>query len=152
MLIPDNYEIMPEWVEQYLSGRLVLHSRVKRNLKTSVYEDVHLVYEALLLLAVSYRNMRLGEPESREMWEFGLIRLGLDCDRSISKVRAGQEGDDYYVKYPLGQDQNRFLEFHLRKGTTRDARYCLRIYFFWDEDEKQVVVGWLPSHLDTRST
>jgi hypothetical protein len=27
---------------------------------------------------------------------------------------------------------------------------ALRIYFSWDDDAQQVVVGWLPSHLRNR--
>jgi hypothetical protein len=46
----------------------------------------------------------------------------------------------------------RFLEYHLRKGVAKDERFCLAIYFLWDEQEKKVVVGWLPSHLDNRMT
>ena len=41
---------------------------------------------------------------------------------------------------------------HIRKGRDHDARHCLAIYFFWDEETRQVVVGWLPSHLDNRLT
>ncbi|MDR3198659.1 MAG: hypothetical protein LBU34_12400, partial [Planctomycetaceae bacterium] len=67
--IPDHFNDMPDWVEQYLSGRLILHSRAKRGLKTAGYKDVHLVYESLLLLATSYRNMRLNKPEAKEEWE-----------------------------------------------------------------------------------
>jgi hypothetical protein len=150
--IPDHFNDMPDWVEQYLSGRLILLSRAKRGIKTARYEDVPLVYESLLLLANSYRNMKLGESGAKEEWEMGLARLGLDFDRSISKERVGQEGEDYFVRYPPDKETTRILEFHLRKGTTRDERYCLRIYFFWDEENQLVVVGWLPSHLDTRGT
>jgi hypothetical protein len=39
------------------------------------------------------------------------------------------------------------LDVHLKKGTSRESRHCLRIYFFWDEDSDQVVVGHLPDHL-----
>ncbi len=40
----------------------------------------------------------------------------------------------------------------LKKGISREARYCFRLYFCYDEETQQVVVGWLPSHLDTRAT
>ncbi len=49
-------------------------------------------------------------------------------------------------------DKKKLLEHHLCKGSDRDERFCLRIYFFWDEKLKRVVIGWLPGHLDTRST
>jgi len=48
--------------------------------------------------------------------------------------------------------KTKLLNLHLRKGTTKDDRYCLAIYFFWDDEKRRVVVGWLPSHLDNRLT
>jgi len=77
---------------------------------------------------------------------------GLECGGSISETNAGEEGDSYYVKYPLGTMKTKLLNLHLRKGTTKDDRYCLAIYFFWDDEKRRVVVGWLPSHLDNRLT
>jgi len=44
------------------------------------------------------------------------------------------------------------LECHLKKESDREQRFCLRVYFFWDSDSKKVLIGWLPSHLDTRGT
>jgi hypothetical protein len=42
---------------------------------------------------------------------------------------------------------------HLKNGgNTRDPMRCLRIYFFWDDDEQQVVVGSLPAHLENHMT
>jgi hypothetical protein len=42
---------------------------------------------------------------------------------------------------------------HLKPGrNTRDPTRCLRIYFFWDDEEEQAVVGWLPGHLESRLT
>jgi hypothetical protein len=81
-----------------------------------------------------------------------LKALTLGNGQSITKEGAGKEGDTYFVNYPIGTSQTRFLDMHLKKGATMDDRYSLRIYFFWDEQEQQVVVGWLPSHLETRVT
>ena len=85
-------------------------------------------------------------------WEKKLGELDLKCDGAITRERAGEEGDTYFVKYPIGTSTNRFLELHLRKVKTKDDKVCLAIYFFWDEDKRRVVVGWLPSHLDNRMT
>lgn len=150
--IPDNYFVMSDWVKKHLKGRLIFHSRAVQSSKTGVYEDIGLVYESLLLLAKAYRDMRLGQKDAKEEWDRELRRLGLECSGSISKSRAGQEGDTYFVQYPPGATQWKFLELHLKKGSTKDDRFCLRIYFFWDDDTQQVVVGWLPSHLETRAT
>lgn len=150
--IPQTYDDMPDWVEEHLTGRLMLHPRALHGIKKAAYEDVTCVYNALLLLADSYRTMRRGDANAKVAWEAGLGELGMKCDRSISRERAGERGDTYFLRYPLGSNQREFLEWHLTKGSTKDDRMCLRIYFIWDSDSSQVVVGWLPSHLDTRAT
>lgn len=150
--IPDNYLVMSDWVKKHLRGRLVFHSRAAQSSKEGAYDDIDLVYRSLLLLATAYRDMRLGKNGAKEKWDEELARLGLECSRSITKSRAGQEGDSYFVQYPPGATQWKFLELHLKKGTSKDARFCLRIYFFWDEESQLVVVGWLPNHLDTKAT
>jgi hypothetical protein len=152
ILIPDNYDDLPEWAAQHLTGRLVLHSRALRGLKDAIYEDVGLVYRSLLLLANEYRNQCLGRGGAKEAYEEKMGEFGLRFSRSISKERAGEQGDDYFVRFPTASSGKRLLESHLRKGSTKDDRYCLGIYFFWDDDTQQVVVGWLPSHLDNRMT
>lgn len=96
--------------------------------------------------------MRMSVEGAKNAYDAGTKRLGLRHDGSITQERAGHEGDEYYVRYPIGTQTRHFLELHLRKGSSKDERYCLAIYFFWDDDTQQVVVGWLPSHLDNRRT
>lgn len=150
--IPDSYDDMQDWVNQHLVGRLVLHSRALRALKDAVYEDVALVYKGLLLLANEYRNQCLGRDGANEKFNAQCGELGLGFARSISKERAGEQGDEYFVRFPTASSPKQFLQWHLRKGSTKDDRLCLGIYFYWDDDTHQIVVGWLPSHLSNRMT
>lgn len=150
--IPDNYDDLPDWVVNHLVGRLVLHSRAHRGLKDAAFEEVPLVYRGLLMLANEYRNQCLSRDGAKEAFAKKLAELGFHFDKSISKERAGEQGDDYFVRYPTGSSPKRFLEWHLTKGNAKDARHCLRIYFFWHDETEQVVVGWLPSHLENRMT
>lgn len=150
--IPKTYEDLPDWVSENLVGRVVLHPRAIRAVREACYENVELVCRTLLLLANEYRNKELGYPDANEALDQQLEKLTVECTPSISLERAGQEGDTYFVQYPNHTANRRFLEKHIRKGTSREDRYCLRIYFFWDNDTRQVVVGWLPSHLENRLT
>lgn len=90
------------------------------------------------------------KPRTDKAFRDALAQYGMDFSGSIDKSRAGQEGDAYYVNYPIGTTQRVFLQFHLERGNRHEDRYCMRIYFFWDDDTNQVVVGWLPSHLSNR--
>ena len=147
--IPDNYREMPDWVRENLAGQLLLLPRAERAVNKAEYEDVGLVYRALQVLANEYRDSRMGVGTD-EAFKAALARLGVEFAGAIDKCRAGQEGEAYYVNYPIGTTSRAFLEYHLSKGTRHEDRYCLRIYFFWDDNTKQVVVGWLPSHLNNR--
>jgi hypothetical protein len=147
--IPDNYKVMGEWVKEHLAGRLILLPRAERAASKAEYTEVGMVYRALLILANEYRDSRMGTGTDKAFRD-ALAQYGMDFSGSIDKSRAGQEGDAYYVNYPIGTTQRVFLQFHLERGNRHEDRYCMRIYFFWDDDTNQVVVGWLPSHLSNR--
>lgn len=147
--IPDNYKVMGEWVKEHLAGRLILHPRAERAASKAVYTEVGMVYRALLILANEYRDSRMGVGTD-EAFRHALAQCGMNFSGSIDRTRAGEEGDAYFVNYPVGSTQRVFLQYHIVRGTRHEDRYCMRIYFFWDEDTNQVVVGWLPSHLSNR--
>jgi hypothetical protein len=151
--IPISFDDMSEWLGKYLIGRLEFTPRAFRDLKRATYSEPSNVYRALLLLANQYRNMRLGDDGAKTQFEDALNQLQLRCGPSITESRAGEQGAMYYTDYPIGSNERRFLELHLRsKGNTRDPSRCLAIYFFWDDDTQQVIVGSLPEHLDNRMT
>jgi hypothetical protein len=146
-----DWSDLAAWVDDHLAGRLVLHPRAQRAAKDAEYEDPQLAAQALNALAREYRNMRLGMEGAPEAWDRKIKSLHLEHGRSMSDSRRGQHGDEYEVVYPPHSDEKHVLELHLKKGVSHEPRHCLRIYFFWHEDEEQVVVGWLPTHLSTRS-
>ena len=128
---------------------MILHPRAERAVAKAEYSDVKAVYRALLILANEYRNSRMGVGTDNAFRD-ALADNGMDFSGSIDKCRAGQEGEAYYVKYPVGTAKRAFLQYHIVKGTAHEDRFCMRIYFFWDDETSQVVVGWLPSHLSNR--
>ena len=149
---PTAYKDVPAWVEEHLAGRLLLLPRAVRGLAEAQFLDIGLVCRALLLLAHEYRGMKRGELP-RSAFDAKLEELRLRCSQAITPTRAGEEGDEYFVAYPPGTLKRRFLEQHLRNNaTTRYPPRCLAIYFLWDEILEQVAVGWLPGHLDIRSS
>lgn len=151
---PKDYADMPAWVERELTGRLILHARAVRSLKSAKYEDPSLVVQALKVLAYEFRDLHMATAENREAklgaLDDRLSALGLDRSRAISNERASQFADAYYVEYVIGRTSRQKLVDHLKKGTSKDERYCLRIYYFWDTEQKLVVVGSLPGHLRNR--
>ena len=156
--IPGSYPDLPKWVDSYFADRLFLPARAVRAIKDAVFEDIALVYKALKLLAESYWPMKANpEPDLRQTlsndWEEGLKRLQLDYNpHAITPNRLGEFREAYTIKYRIGQSSRQVLGPHLKFGSAKDDRYCMRIYFLWDDDRQLVVVGHLPAHLETRAT
>jgi hypothetical protein len=148
--IPASLDDFESWCRDHLSGSVEVHNRAIQAVKKSRYEDIGLIYKALLVLRDGYVPMkREGGMDKKELFERQCGELDLSEEPTFSGNRWGEEGDTYKVRYA---GRPRLLDRHLKKGTGRDERYCFRLYFFWDEDSEQAVVGWLPSHLDTRIT
>ena len=150
--IPEQptYEELPEWIQENFPDRVRLHSRALHSLKGAIYEDITLVYRCVELLATSYYDFRMGKIQHEEFMEIcKATDAGIDERGAITDTSAGMQGDTYFVQY---RGKKRKLERHLTKGNSKDQRYCMRIYFFWDDDEQIVVIGDLPRHLDTTAT
>ena len=150
--LPESISMIAQWAGEHLTGRLVLLPRAVNALKDAEYEDPEKLARAMLLLANEYRNMRIGKLDQRKFSQ-SLNRLHFRMSQSISPERAGEFDDEYFVYYPVGSSHRTFLEHHLRcLSNSRDPRRCLAVYFFWDGDTRQVVVGWLPGHLRCKLT
>lgn len=151
---PSSYADVPGWVEANLTGRLSLHPRaVNHGLKEAEFENVKLVCDVLRLLADDYRDMRLGVEGAKLRFDQAIEQMNLRISGSISKERAGEQGETYFVRAGGSGAPKRFLDMHIRtNSTTRDPKRCLAVYFYWDEDNREVVVGWLPGHLTNRMT
>lgn len=130
------------------SDRIVVMPRAISAAKRSPYENPPLVYECLDLLANEYRLTKLGEID-RNAFKDKCISMGLDLGRSVEPSRAGEAGEEYFVRWC---GRRLWLDQHIGKSTARDPRFILRIYYTWSEADSKVIVGWLPSHLTNSKT
>jgi hypothetical protein len=148
--IPETFDGLSAWAAIHIADTIEVLSRAANAAKKSLFDDPPLAYRALLLMHETYVPMRRsGSQALKERWESGLRRLGLECSPAQSSGRAGENPDDYFVKY---NGRRREIDMHLKGGNSRDPRYCFRLYFFWDDERERAVVASLPSHLDNRLT
>lgn len=148
--IPDSLDELQAWTNKHLAGRLTVHERAARAAKSARYQDVPLAYKALLLLAHEYCDMKRGIGDGAwDTFQDRLRELGLQCEPSFSGDRWGEHGDTYFVQW---KGRNEYMDMHLKRGNARDEARCLRIYFFWDAERREVVVGSMPAHLRTRAS
>ena len=148
--IPDNFDDLADWANQYLGNGVELLPRAVNAAKKSVFDDPSLAYQALLLMRNTYVPMRRdGSPGLKERWETGLRQLGLECTATHAGARAGEFPSEYFVTYDGRRTE---IDMHMKGSNSRDPRYCFRLYFFWCDEKKRAVVASLPSHLESRLT
>lgn len=138
-----NLELLEDWA-QARANAVVLLPRARSGAKKSIYSAPEHIFKGLEFLATAYYEYRTGS-RTKEAMESALAESGCQLAGSVSPTAAGSQGEAYYVRW---EGRRRFMDLHLVKGGGRDERYCLRIYFFWDDEHKKVIVGWLPSHLN----
>ena len=145
---PADYAELPAWTARHFDGRVALAGRALRALKGAEFEDVGLVGKAIGLLGGSYWRMKVeGGRELREAFDDELRALRLLETPSLSRDRQGKARDDFSVEW---NGRRLTLDRHLKTASnTRDPRYCFRLYFAWDDADRQVVIGHLPGHMKT---
>ena len=145
--IPTVLNGFEQWCDGHLAGSVEVLPRAKNAAKKSIYQDPSFLYKALLLLRDYYVPMRRFGSGRVHAYKQACQNLNIEETPTLGGTGYGEHGDMYRVRYA---GQPRLLDRHLKKGSARDARRCFRLYFFWDEDSEQAVVGWLPTHLETR--
>lgn len=144
---PADLAELATWCSQH-EEQIVVLPRARKGAKKSVYERPEHIFEALALLAGPYRDLRLGRLEPKDFEQI-LRQSSVSLEGSVSPSVAGEQGDAYFV---LWGGRRRFLELHVLKGGGRSERFCMRVYFFWDEVSERVVVGAMPRHLENSLT
>jgi hypothetical protein len=151
--LPDSYDQLKEWADRNLPGRVLISPRAQRDAKDSPFSDVALVYRCVEILGNEYWRMRSeGGRAAIEDFDKALKELGVRNERTGQDALLREQGDTFLVSWGAG-GRKHLLEWHLKNGgNTRDPARCLRIYYFWDDDAQQVIVGSLPGHLHTRAS
>jgi hypothetical protein len=150
---PKKTEEVPDWVEKYFSGRLIFHDRAKSLIsKTPTTEvDMNLLCDAIEYLAHEYRAFLTGEITKEECVKACSETYNRNFNVSPSGDMSIQAYSfEYKVKYGVGftgKPKEVALNQHLKVGN--ENKNLLRIYFFYDNDKKLIVVGSLPKHLKT---
>lgn len=137
-----QYSEIEEWAAAN-GDRIVILPRALAGGKKAEYHEPFRVFAGLEILAGPYPALRRNEITSEE-FKRRCDEVGLDLTRSVDRSVAGSAGDEYFVRW---KGRRVFLGHHLRRGTSREPRFALRIYFAWDDADQVVIVGWLASHL-----
>jgi hypothetical protein len=147
--VPEDLADIKSWVDKYLANRVVLHNRAVAGAKKSVFQEIHLVYAALLALG-DYRDCLIsGDAKAKERLKRTLDHMHMKIKGSVSPIWAGREREAYRVNY---EGRNSFLNQSLKYRGGHKPERMMRIYFFYNKNTKEVVVGSMTAHLDNSLT
>lgn len=143
---PKSLSDLEIWAQMHLSGQVELHPKAIKAANASDFQNIELVYDALLMMRDMYVPMRrTGGIDLKNKFEQRLAELGLENSRCfMQENKARQYGGDYFIRY---QGTVCELDWHLKGSNSRDGRLGFRLYYFWDSEMERVVVGHLPGHL-----
>lgn len=130
------------------SERIVILPKAISATKRSSYESPESLYESLELLATHYTEVKRGRLDWNGLKE-QMALVGVDIRPVGVPSAGGTHIESYYARW---RGQRRLLDQHLVKGSSRDPRFCLRIYFTYDTTLGIVVVGSMPEHLHISTT
>jgi|GEM_PF-1985289 len=143
----ESLVAVPDWIEKEHPGRLDFTGRSVRTLKSSPFEDLDKVANTFRILATQFHAAFLKELQFQDATD-ALSEIPANYSGNQSEVtagkKAGYECDHAGVKYRLQK--------HIGIGTSRDPRFCFRLYFEWNPKEQKIVVLHAGTHLDTQST
>ena len=132
---PTAWEQFAPWCDENLGEYVSLAGEVRQELRGTEFKDVALAAKCIHWLAHDYRDecLRGGSPHLHGcIHEIDESVYNLPCDTDCLVCKWG--GQHHPVKW------------HLQCGADRhDARQCLCIYYFWDEETQRVVVASMPS-------
>ncbi len=135
-----------ELARQRFRRELTFAPNSESNIASNPFMRPEKVWEALQWLATTYYKSKMGQ-----------LRV-TNFDQSIKEACGwwykGDQGETTLSRYRKSYTANAFgktyrLAEHIGKGTNFDARYTIRIAFNWDDDLRQVIIGYIGRHQQT---
>ena len=147
---PTRFSEIPDWVRITFNNKLILLPCAERMLQkdTICGIDLDILCDAVEYLAEEYRDYRLGELEQDAILDICAYKYERAFKiKNVNTATIQRYNSQYTVKY---KNETVPLNLHLCYGNNPET--VIRIYFFYDSDTQQIVIGSLPKHLDTGLT
>jgi hypothetical protein len=143
------YEIV-DWVNETFKGKLTFNRRAIELIRNTTPDqiEIDLLCDAIECIACEWRDRHMGKIKDHEMIDI----MSAKYDRPFEIVPSGfnnlqQYSKEYKAKIldaQTGTMREKLLDWHLKVGKNKNP---LRVYFLFDDVNKEVVIGSLPKHL-----
>jgi hypothetical protein len=136
---PTSWDGFAEWCDTEFAGKLSLAPSARRGIRKAQFQYVSEAANCIRWLAIDARTRFL---------EGGGTLANIPVFEGITNAPCGS--DEYTFDF---QGRRLSAVWHLKNGgNTRQPERCLRIYYTFDEQTRQIVVSDMPAHRRSDAT
>ena len=138
-----------ELAKERFDDKLFFQLNGKSRVEDNPFKHPKAVWDALQWLATTYYGARMGE--------ISLTNPDVSIRKACKWWYKGHQSDITMNKYEdwyTTKVDNKiyWLKRHIGTGSSRDARYTIRVAFDWDKSKERVVIGYIGQHQQTDAT
>lgn len=145
---PQELSGLADWLKSNVLPNVVVTTKAWRTMRKVRYVDMERLCKTLCLLNGPYADMRAGIEGARARWLDGLKELRLDNKKQSEGGKSIRGGAEYRFTH---EGYTWEMDWHLRglESIHNDHERLLRIYYAFDEKSGRVLIGHMPTHLQT---
>ena len=138
-----------ELAKERFDDKLIFQLNGKSRVEDNPFIHPKAVWDALQWLAITYYEARMGE--------ISLTNPDVSIRKTCKWWYKGHQSDITMNKYEdwyttrVG-NKIHWLKKHIGTGSSKDARYTIRVAFDWDKSKERVVIGFIGQHQQTDAT
>lgn len=148
-LVIESVNDVVELAKERFDAKLLFQLNGKSRVKDNPFKHPRAVWDALQWLATTYYGARMGE--------ISLTNPDVSIRKACKWWYKGHQSDITMNKYEdwyTTKVKNKiyWLHKHIGTGSSKDARYTIRVAFDWDKSKERVVIGFIGQHQQTDAT
>ena len=142
----SSYDDLESWADEVLGPHIVLHRKALKDCRQNGHPDMLERLEGTLLAIRDHWIPHKLKPglERRNAAMTVLGKLGVEDDACFARRDKAKEKPEYSVR---DGDVTRVLYDHFKYGNSRSNAEQFRIYYSWDDENRRLIIGKMPSHL-----
>lgn len=146
-VLPSTIDEIGPWAEACFGNTMTILPRALKALRKSFHPDPERLAESLKVLATLRYRSFIGDRNAFGQMERSLKHLKMRDSFSNAERLKGRTGEDYLVQY---DGRRMLLDRHFASNSSgfNDPR-LVRIYYTFDRTLGKIIVGWMPTHLQT---
>jgi hypothetical protein len=141
-----NYDDLESWADEVLGPHIVIHRKALKDCRQNGHPDMLERIERTLLAIRDHwipHKLKPGlDRRNAAMTALGL--LGVEDEACFARREKAKEKQEYSVR---DGDLTRVLYDHFKYGNSRNNAEQFRIYYAWDDENRRLIIGKMPSHL-----